>query len=690
VREPTLLANRFAVDKELRITCCGPEVSGCNSREAGVCPVRTRPNEGKVLERKDATRRKMTIRTGIGVLLLTASAAWSQASVDESKETSYIYVDTVHGSDSNPGTQQKPFKTLTKGVATASSQSGKGTGTRVTVLPGTYREAITVGGSSTAPVTIEAATAGTTVISGADVWTGWSVYSGNSSIYTHNWPYKWGYCAQLAGPIEQNIVRRREQIFVSGFHLTQVLSLGEMTVGTFYVNESGSTVYVWPPAGTNMSTATVEVSTRPTLLQLDGLQDWVLRGLTFEDGNGCRQVQPAVVIGESAKDILLDTDKFMWNNAAGLSVGTASYVTVQSSTANHNGESGMLAQQVADSLWNSDEGAYNNWRGAQGAYYAWQAAGGKFFSIHGANFENFSALYNQGKGIHFDTDNMDITVESLLSEHNLRTGAQIEASQGPITFSTADICNNNNQVQPYDAGVNLVDAAYVTVTSSVLANNGTSQIIITGQNGGISVENYQTHASSQVYNQNFTNDSNTIEAYGAQEVFRDSWLSQDWSRFVNSLGSDYNTWWNSSSTAPFTIPTTSTNQTFSNWKSDTGKDSHSSFTAPSASCPSTTPDTPDYWFVVNSGSNSVSPGAKSQYVLSTMSLGFSGEITLKADVSQVPDASASWSASSITSSASSTLTVTTSSATPAGTYPITMIANSGNITHTVTVSLVVN
>lgn len=358
--------------------------------------------------------------------------------------------------------------------------------------------------------------------------------------------------------------------------------------------------------------------------------------------------------------------------------------------ANHNGESGMLAQQVANGLWSSDEGAYNNWRGAQGAYYAWQAAGGKFFSIHGGNFENFTALYNLGKGIHFDTDNLDITVESLESEHNLRTGAQIEASQGPVSFSNSTICNNNNQVQPYDGGVNLVDAAYVTVNNSLLVNNGTSQIIITGLNGGISVENYQTHADSQVYNQNLTLDSDTIEATGAQEVFRDSWLSQDWSKFKNSLASDYNTWWNSSSNSPYTIPTTSVNQTFSNWKSDTGQDSHSTFSSPSGSCTSTTPDTPDYWFLVNSGSNTVSPGSKSSFVLTSIPLNFSGSISLKADVSQIPDSSASWSATSISSSGSSTLTVSTSSATPKGTYPVTMTANSGNLTHTVTVSLVVD
>lgn len=629
------------------------------------------------------------IRTGIVLLLLTSSLAWSQATVNESTETSNIYVDEVHGSDSNPGTQQKPFQTLSKGVETASSQSSRGTGTRVTVLPGTYRESITVGGSSSVPVTIEAATAGTAIVSGADVWTGWGAYSENSNIHTHAWPYSWGYCAQLAGPTEQNIVRRREQIFVNGSHLTQVLSLSEMTVGTFFVNESNGTVYIWPATGTSMSTATVEVSTRPTLFQLLGLHDWVLRGLTFQDGNGCRQIQPAVVVGEAASDILIDTDQFLWNNAAGLSVGNVSYITVQSSKANHNGESGMLGQQVADGLWSSDEGAYNNWRGAQGAYYAWQAAGGKFFSIHGGNFQDFTALFNLGKGIHFDTDNMDITLDSLLSADNLRSGAQFEASEGPVTFSNSNICNNNRQIQPYDGGVNLVDAAYVALTSSTLSNNGTAQILVTGENGGIAVENYQTKATTQVYNQNFTAASNTIEATGSQEVFRDSWLKQDWLKFVDSLASNYNTWWNANADSPFTIPTTSTNLTFSAWKTATGQDSNSTFTAPSTSC-SATPDTPDYWFLVNSGSNSISPGAKSSYVLSAIPLAYSGNISLKADVSQVPDASASWSVTSISSSGSATLTVSTSSSTPAGTYPVTMIANSGNLTHTVTVSLVVN
>src|SRR5438094_6169483 len=52
----------------------------------------------------------------------------SGASVDESKETLFVYVDATHGSDSNPGTPSSPFRTLSKGVNTAIAKSKSGIG----------------------------------------------------------------------------------------------------------------------------------------------------------------------------------------------------------------------------------------------------------------------------------------------------------------------------------------------------------------------------------------------------------------------------------------------------------------------------------------------------------------------------------------------------------------------------------
>ncbi len=152
--------------------------------------------------------------------------AHAQANVNESLETAFLYVDGVNGSDSNPGTQAEPFQTIGKATTVALANNQKGIGTRVTINPATYREAITVKSNSKStslPITLEAATKSTVEVSGSDVWTGWQPYSGNSSIYTHAWPYAWGLCPTTAGsPFEQDIVLRREMIFVNGTNLTQV------------------------------------------------------------------------------------------------------------------------------------------------------------------------------------------------------------------------------------------------------------------------------------------------------------------------------------------------------------------------------------------------------------------------------------------------------------------------------------
>jgi len=48
----------------------------------------------------------------IAGILLACSSAWGQAKVNENLETASIYVDVKVGSDSNPGTQTAPFKTI--------------------------------------------------------------------------------------------------------------------------------------------------------------------------------------------------------------------------------------------------------------------------------------------------------------------------------------------------------------------------------------------------------------------------------------------------------------------------------------------------------------------------------------------------------------------------------------------------
>jgi len=171
-----------------------------------------------------------------------SALSWGQANVNEGLETATIYVDSSKGSDSNNGSQAAPFKTIGAAASQAVSNNHSGIGTRVIINAGTYRESITINGGSrqtSAPITFQAATNGSVIISGADKLTGWTVYSGNSQIYESSWPYNFGLCPALdsKAPFEQPILRYPEMIIVNDAPLTQVLALSAMLAGTFFVDE---------------------------------------------------------------------------------------------------------------------------------------------------------------------------------------------------------------------------------------------------------------------------------------------------------------------------------------------------------------------------------------------------------------------------------------------------------------------
>src|SRR5262249_36884582 len=121
---------------------------------------------------------------------------------------------------------------------------------------------------------------------------------------------------------------------------------------------------------------------------------------------------------------------------------------------------------------------------------------------------------------------------------------------------------------------------------------------------------------------------------------------------------------------------------------------HSVFAAPgidpSPAC-SVTPDAPDFWLVGYPSSLTVDPaGALAPIALSVVPVGFTGNVNLTVDgLSQIPGVTGSFDQTSINTSGSVNFTLVPSGTTPPGTYPITFIANSGNLTRTTVVALVV-
>ncbi|MBV9339590.1 MAG: right-handed parallel beta-helix repeat-containing protein [Acidobacteria bacterium] len=542
-------------------------------------------------------------------------------------------------------------------------------------------------------MTFEAATSGTVIVSGADVWTGWTPDSGNPQVFTHFWPYQYGLCPATPqpAPIQQDILLRREMLAVNGVSLTQVLSLSALQPGTFYVNEGNSQVYVRPPAGTNMATATVEVATRPTLFNMTNSSNIVLRGLTFEYSNACRQNSALLIYG--ADNILLDQDFFYWNNSIGVDLDSSRNFTVQNSVANHNGQKGFHTTQVKQNLWQSDTASYNNWRGAQGVFYGWDTGGAKFMLNHGGTFKNLSMTFNQSHGIHFDTDNENISVNSVIMANNVESFL-VEKSQGPTSVSNSYLCSNGLIGLGTDGGLVIRDSPNLTMSANQIRGNSPNQIVITGVAGGIVVPNWETGSSMNLVTEKFTSTGNTINGSSSTQLFKDGYLgSTDWTLFVTTLNSDNNHWYSGSNLFSFTVPVGGQHTLdFSGWQKLTAQDLQSSWanTAVPAQC-NVIAQAPDYWLLSgNTFGVTIDSTRHAVFNLSTVALGgMTGTVNLTADISSIPGAQARFNSASLPTNGQTQLTLTTSSSTRAGKYPFTVVANSGSMTRTVTLMLMV-
>jgi len=638
-------------------------------------------------------------------LLLLPQGSWGQAVVNESLETAFVYVDVIHGSDiTGNGTSNSPWQTINKAVTAAVSNNQAGIGTQVNIQPGTYREIVNMASSkrdTSLPITFQAVTNGTVVVSGATVMTGWTVYSGNSKIYTNNWTYNFPACAQISGcPTAQSIALQTEMMAVNGKVMTQVLSVAELLPGSFYVDQTHALVYLYPQSGTKISKATIETATLPALWTLFGKSNIVIRGLTFQYANSCLG-SAAVQIGGSASNVLLDTLTIQWNNGQGLSISNPfTNFTVQNTIANHNGSGGFQEFQTLNGLWTNDTAEYNNWRGAQGGYYACNTGGSHPYQAHVDTINGMTLAYNQTYGIHWDTDNANISVSNLVSTNNLIGGIFSEKNEGPIAISNSHLCNGN----PLNGagGLAIRNSTDVSFTNGTIVNNPPAEIEVFGQAGGIQITNWQTQQSINLVSSNFTSTGNVIQGDStSQGVFDDTLGGADWTTFATSFVSDQNTWWNSSnSTTPFAVPTPNFNTLldFTGWQATTAQDLLSTWAAPqsdpAAACNAIVPDTPDYWLDIDNTALTLNAVSQATFNLTSTPLNFSGTLSLLLDGLQgITGMSSAFSPTTISLAggvaATSALTITGSTKAPAGTYPIIIVANNGNLTHMVTAQVTV-
>ncbi len=632
--------------------------------------------------------RDITLAAVIAAFAFVGKSAHAQANVVENESAS-VYVDANLGSDSNPGTQGQPLKTIEAAASMALANNVKGVGTRVLVNPGVYRELVQIyprSHQTNAAITIQAVQRGTAIIDGADLLTHWNP-SSTPGVYTYAWRDPLSICAAPAGWPSgiQQIALHREMVFVNGAPLTQVLSSADLTAGTFYVDIAAQQLIIYPAAGTDMTSATVEAAMRPDTLDISGRTNTVIRGLTVRHGASCMNQKSLNIYGSN--NILLDTVTADWNNWGGMGINTTTNVTVQNSIASYNGGVGFATFQDKGVAFENNEADYNNWRGAQGALYDWGMGGAKFFSTHSATVSSFRAFNNQAQGLWFDTDNKNISIGNATLVGNALSNLQVEANEGPITLQNSALCTGG-------MGVSLLTSSNVTISGNVFYGNGNaasyyrSQLMIAGRSGGRPVTDWETGQNYRVLSTGTKVQSNSFQDGGTgQQVFISYLNSDDWRQFAGSLNSNYNQWYDAAQVKAFYLPT-GERVDMNGWKSATGQDSSSNWGATSSAgtrCAVPTPLTPDFSVFADNRSYGMSHGSVTLNVR-IRSFGEVAPVTLS--LGQLPSGvSSAVTGNGATGNAQ--IVLTASSKAVYQTIPVTIFARAGGTLHSATVSVAI-
>jgi hypothetical protein len=346
------------------------------------------------------------------------------------------YVDAVSGNDNNEGTAKAPWKTIGKAASTLNA------GESVIVKPGVYRESIAPRNSGTSEQTrinYIAYDMNNTVISGADVLTGWM--DGGNGIYYRTWPVAFPQLELAKGDDTPDYVSRQELLIFDGKMMTPRNTKAELTdtevspateffAGGEYwldVTMSPSRVYAKFPKGMDPAGHVVEGSVRPTLWRPDKRCDWLrVVGFKFVYAASTRSTQTFAT--RFGSNLLIEENVFLGNNAWGVSL-SGNRSTWRGNKILYNGQLGFGGGPNYSTV-SFLESAYNNWKGYDAPY---EAGGSKLAGATDSQFDHLDIHDNLGPGLWFDGGspgdfNDGNVVRSSRSYRNMMANYDVELS----------------------------------------------------------------------------------------------------------------------------------------------------------------------------------------------------------------------------------------------------------------------
>jgi hypothetical protein len=353
-----------------------------------------------------------------------ATAPAPQQALGSMKGTTYVVNQHHAGADDqNPGTEDRPFKTIAQAAKVVKA------GDTVLIRGGVYREKVVIdartGGTPDRPIRFLAAPGERVVVTGADRLVNWRKEDGPETVHSTDWPHSFiNWSKQHTHPDDDyhRLIGRAEQVIAEGYLLRQVLSREQLARGTFFADLSGKRLYVCLPGNSDIAKCFVEGSVRPVVWDSQGSHVQV-RGIRFR--YAANRAQEAAATFSGPGSVIEDCVFEKTNSIGACFMGDRS--VIRRSVFQDNGQMGFAMARARDILMSECEIRNNNTKGFS---RGWEAGGNKIVLCRGVVLEKSRFIENRGNGIWFDIGNEDNTVRNCLIANNEDAGIFYEISYG--------------------------------------------------------------------------------------------------------------------------------------------------------------------------------------------------------------------------------------------------------------------
>jgi len=493
-----------------------------------------------------------------------------------------------NAADTNPGTEQAPWKTL----ARAGSAQELKPGDQVLVRTGIYREhvQIKVSGEKDRPITFAAAPGARVVLKGSEVVRGkWTKLADAPAVkepypnaFMDTWKITLGdeffTDPRFEGVYREKSRRWISQVFVQDDKPLQRIGpdplykndeylklatvgrgLADLIQDSFYFDADSQTLYI--RIGGEPGWFCIEAGVRGFVLTAEEVHDVVIRGFEMRHNRQPGGQWPMASIGKCER-FVVENCSIHLSDFCGLGVGRCKSCIVRGCDLSYNGDTGLGMGECEECIVEDCTLLFNNYR----RFHAgWHAGGAKCIPANRrCTIRRCEAAYNvESDGIWFDSENAGIEILSNVSHHNGSCGIFFEINKGGGIIADNLVYGNRGR------GIYISGSQNVWVVHNTVAGNQAG-IVCMPRGAEWPLENLHILNNLLV--------RNTIAAEGAARgceltVFMGC-PGETYTRTVASNHSDYNVYADGPGT-PALRHSWNPDNTLQEWQQRFGEDQHS-------------------------------------------------------------------------------------------------------------------